>query len=33
MKYLKTFESYSDNDLAKKIAEDLLPRLQKISLN
>lgn len=29
MKYLKTFESY-DNDIATKIAEDLLPRLQKL---
>ncbi len=31
MKYLKTFESYSDNkSLAREIAEDLLPRLTKI---
>jgi hypothetical protein len=30
MKYLKTFESYSDNDLAKKIAEDIFPTIQKI---
>jgi len=30
MKYLKTFESYSDNDLALKIAEDIFPTLQKI---
>ena len=29
MKYLKTFESYS-KDLAQEIAEDLLPKLQKI---
>jgi hypothetical protein len=28
MKYLKTFESYSD--IAEDIAEDLLPKLQKI---
>ena len=28
MKYLKTFESY--NDIAEEIAEDLLPKLQKI---
>ena len=31
MKYLKTFESYSDNKgLAREIAEDLFPRLTKI---
>ena len=31
MKYLKTFESYGERkDLALEIAEDLLPRLQKI---
>ena len=31
MKYLKTFESYRERkDLATEIAEDLLPRLQKI---
>ena len=32
MKYLKTFESYGklDSDIHKEIAEDLLPRLQKI---
>lgn len=29
MKYLKTFESY-DNDIATQIAEDLLPKLQKL---
>jgi hypothetical protein len=29
MKYLKTFESY-DDDIATKIAEDILPKLQKI---
>lgn len=29
MKYLKTFESY-DDDIATKIAEYLLPKLQKI---
>lgn len=28
MKYLKTFESYSD--IAEEIAQDLLPKLQKI---
>ena len=28
MKYLKTFESYKD--IAEEIAEDLLPKLQKI---
>jgi len=30
MKYLKTFEGYNDKSLAREIAEDLLPRLQKI---
>lgn len=30
MRYLKTFEAYSDNDLALKIAEDIFPTLQKI---
>lgn len=30
MKYLKTFEGYNDKSLAKEIAEDLLPRIQKI---
>ena len=32
MKYLKTFESYRDErkDIAQEIAEDLLPKLQKI---
>lgn len=30
MKYLKTFEGYNDKSLAQEIAEDLLPRLQKI---
>ena len=29
MKYLKTFESY-DDDIATKIAEDILPKIQKI---
>jgi hypothetical protein len=30
MKYLKTFEGYNDKSLAREIAEDLLPRLNKI---
>ena len=30
MRYLKTFEGYNDKSLAREIAEDLLPRLQKI---
>lgn len=30
MKYLKTFEGYNDKSLAREIAEDLLPQLQKI---
>jgi len=30
MKYLKTFEGYNDKSLAEEIAEDLLPRIQKI---
>jgi hypothetical protein len=30
MRYLKTFEGYNDKSLAKEIAEDLLPQLQKI---
>jgi hypothetical protein len=30
MKYLKTFEGYNDKTLAREIAEDLLPRLNKI---
>ena len=31
MRYLKTFESYGERkSLAREIAEDLLPRLQKI---
>ena len=30
MRYLKTFEGYNDKGLAREIAEDLLPRLQKI---
>jgi len=30
MRYLKTFENYNDKTLAREIAEDLLPRLQKI---
>jgi hypothetical protein len=30
MKYLKTFEGYNDKGLARGIAEDLLPQLQKI---
>jgi hypothetical protein len=30
MKYLKTFEGYNDKGLAREIAEDLLPQLQKI---
>jgi hypothetical protein len=30
MRYLKTFEGYNDKSLAREIAEDLLPQLQKI---
>ena len=30
MRYLRTFEGYNDKGLAREIAEDLLPRLQKI---
>ena len=30
MKYLKTFEGYNDKSLAREIAEDLFPQLQKI---
>jgi hypothetical protein len=30
MKYLKTFESYSEKGLAQEIAEDILPKLQEI---
>ena len=30
MRYLKTFEVYNDKSLAREIAEDLLPQLQKI---
>lgn len=31
MKYLKTFEAYNERkDIAQEIAEDLLPKLQKI---
>lgn len=30
MKYLKTFFGYNDKSLAREIAEDLLPQLQKI---
>ena len=30
MRYLKTFEGYNDKSLAREIAEDLLPKLQKI---
>ena len=30
MKYLKTFESYSEKSLAREIAEDILPELKKI---
>jgi hypothetical protein len=30
MKYLKTFEGYNDKSLAREIAEDLLPRLNKV---
>lgn len=30
MKYLKTFEAYESKDLALEIAEDILPKIQKI---
>lgn len=30
MRYLKTFEGYNDKSLAREIAEDLFPQLQKI---
>ena len=30
MRYLKTFEGYGAKSLAREIAEDLLPQLQKI---
>jgi hypothetical protein len=30
MKYLKTFESYKRTDIHEDIADDLLPRLEKI---
>jgi len=30
MKYLKTFEAYESKSLAREIAEDLLPRIEKI---
>ena len=30
MRYLKTFEGYNDKSLAREIAEDLLPRLNKV---